>query len=430
MLTVGSCFSGIGGLELGLEWTGKFETKWQIEFDSYATRVLAKHWPGVQRFTDIRDVVCPPSVDVICGGFPCQDVSLAGSRKGLEGNRSTLWSEMFRLVCEVKPRWVVAENVPGLMSSDSGRFFGNILRDLAAAGYDAEWGVLSATGVGAPHLRRRVFILAHSNNFRKSEPTKTGDETRDGSRASCPHCAGYGWFPSFDGEEQIQCEACFLAHTKREGRSTTRASIAGEKIGRGTPTWSGGSSWWSIESSLGGRADGFPIWLERHVARGVSYAESQRRTEVLRHLWNKDFSQAIQRALRGLGRMESAEVLFAFVREYEREGGLRREQLESAKALESYLRTLRYSQSQSAERPRTSRSPYQSESGRQPPGEHQNTMRSLSCFASSWESGIERVIHRLPNRVDRLRCLGNAVVPQVAQKIGEMILRKENKNEI
>lgn len=134
MLTVGSCFSGVGGLELGLEWTGGFETKWQIENDEYAARVLAKHWPNVKRYSDIRDVVRPESVDLICGGFPCQDVSMAGARKGLSGERTTLWGEMFRIIREVKPQWVVAENVWGLLSSDNGQFFGNILRDLDGGG--------------------------------------------------------------------------------------------------------------------------------------------------------------------------------------------------------------------------------------------------------------------------------------------------------
>lgn len=162
MISVGSCFSGVGGLELGLEMTGHFQTKWQIEVDPYATKILEKHWPDAQRHSDITTVdprILAP-VDLIAGGFPCQDVSCAGKRAGLEGKRTTLWSELYRLVCGVGPRWVVAENVPGLLSSDHGRFFGNILRDLAAAGYDAEWGVLSAAGVGAPHLRKRVFIIA------------------------------------------------------------------------------------------------------------------------------------------------------------------------------------------------------------------------------------------------------------------------------
>jgi DNA (cytosine-5)-methyltransferase 1 len=166
-LTVGSLFSGIGGLELGLERTDGFKTLWQVEIDDYANKVLAKHWPDVPRFRDVQECgahnLAP--VDLICGGFPCQDVSLAGARAGLDGKRSTLWSEFARLICEIRPRWVLAENVPGLLSSDDGRFFGNILRDLAAAGYDAEWRVLSAANMGAPHLRERVFLIAYPHGI-------------------------------------------------------------------------------------------------------------------------------------------------------------------------------------------------------------------------------------------------------------------------
>jgi DNA (cytosine-5)-methyltransferase 1 len=229
-LTVGSCFSGIGGLEKGLEDSGGFETRWQIEFDEYASAVLAKHWPRVQRYSDIRDVVQPERVDVICGGFPCQDVSLAGARKGLEGKRSTLWSEMFRLICEVKPQWVVAENVPGLLSSDNGQFFGNILRDLAGAGYDAEWGVLSAAGVGAPHLRRRIFILAHSMPSReRGKQRESEDEEND-----APHTRLLGsteYEKQTTGIEQL-CED--VANSTGE-RFVHRANIDGKErkeIGR------------------------------------------------------------------------------------------------------------------------------------------------------------------------------------------------------
>jgi len=113
-LTIGSLFAGIGGLELGLEWTGGFETIWQIEIDDYAAKVLEKHWPKVRRYRDIRECgkhnLAP--VDVICGGFPCQDISIAGQRKGIiDGERSGLWSEFKRLICELRPRYALIENV-------------------------------------------------------------------------------------------------------------------------------------------------------------------------------------------------------------------------------------------------------------------------------------------------------------------------------
>ena len=167
MLTVGSLFSGIGGFELGLERTGGFKTAWQCEKDEFCLKVLAKHWPDVKRFTDIKEMGIEeniPYVDVICGGFPCQPVSCAGKRKGKEDKR-WLWPEFYRIVCQVKPRWVLVENAPGLLSADSGRLFAGILRDLASSGYDAEWNIVSAARVGAPHLRKRVFIVAHAGKI-------------------------------------------------------------------------------------------------------------------------------------------------------------------------------------------------------------------------------------------------------------------------
>jgi DNA (cytosine-5)-methyltransferase 1 len=161
MLSVGSLFSGIGGLELGLEMTGRFRTVWQVEQSEYCRKVLARHWPDAQRFEDVRNVgkenLSP--VDVICGGFPCQDVSVAGERAGIvRGNRSGLWHEYARIVRELRPEYVIVENVAGLLSDG----MGIVLGDLAALGYDAGWTVLSACAVGAPHPRARVFILAHS----------------------------------------------------------------------------------------------------------------------------------------------------------------------------------------------------------------------------------------------------------------------------
>lgn len=165
-LTVGSLFSGIGGLELGLERAG-MRVVWQVEKDEYCRRVLAKHWPNVTRFEDVKDVgkknLAP--VDVVCGGFPCQDVSHAGRREGIGGSRSGLWSEYARIIRDLRPRWVVVENVSGLLD----RGFDAVLGSLAVLGYDAEWSVLSACAVGAPHTRERVFVVAYPTSVRQRQ---------------------------------------------------------------------------------------------------------------------------------------------------------------------------------------------------------------------------------------------------------------------
>ncbi len=168
-MTVGSLFAGIGGFDLGFERAG-FEIKWQVEIDDYASRVLAKHWPGVTRYGDIRaiDWSTVEPVDVVCGGFPCQPHSSAGKRLAAEDDRD-LWPEFRRCIRALNPRWVVAENVTGILSSDDGRFFGDILRDLAESGYGVEWDCLPAAAFSAPHRRDRVWIVAHANGWGQQE---------------------------------------------------------------------------------------------------------------------------------------------------------------------------------------------------------------------------------------------------------------------
>lgn len=157
-MTFGSLFSGAGGLDLGLERAG-MRCIWQCESDPFARRVLARHWPGIHCYLDVRDIddrVERPRV--LCGGFPCQDNSLANHRgKGLDGGRSGLWSEFDRLIRLFRPDYVVVENVPGLFS----RGFGRVLGSLAAIGYDAEWSVVPACALGAPHPRERLFVLGY-----------------------------------------------------------------------------------------------------------------------------------------------------------------------------------------------------------------------------------------------------------------------------
>ena len=155
-------------MDLGLESAG-FETKWFCEIEKFPQAVLRKHWPDKPIIEDVRDVteknVQP--VDVIVGGFPCQDISWAGIGRGIdydlseqEGTRSGLWWEMWRVIRELRPRYVIAENVPALTH----RGLDIVLGSLAQIGYDAEWQTISAASVGAPHIRERVFIVAYPNN--------------------------------------------------------------------------------------------------------------------------------------------------------------------------------------------------------------------------------------------------------------------------
>jgi DNA (cytosine-5)-methyltransferase 1 len=154
-------FSGIGGFSLGLERAGMTTVAF-CEIEPYCQRVLAKHWPGVPIYDDIRELTADTlrrdgiAVDVICGGWPCQDISVAGKREGIDGSRSGLWSEIRRLICDLRPKFAVMENSANLLNCG----FERVLGELAAIGYDAEWHCLRASSVGAPFEGDRIYILA------------------------------------------------------------------------------------------------------------------------------------------------------------------------------------------------------------------------------------------------------------------------------
>jgi len=250
MMTVGSLFSGIGGFELGLERTGGFKTVWQCEIDPFCQKILEKHWPNVKRFTDIKKMGIEeriPHVNVICGGFPCQPVSCAGKRKGKEDAR-WLWPEFCRVVRSVRPEWVLIENVPGLLSADSGRLFAGILRDLSESGYNAEWNIVSAASVGAPHRRERIFVMAHTDGWNVETHGKTGTSGQI-------HIAG-----------ENQLAAC------RKNVNVTNPVLNRLENLKQTGTTSGpidrNADWWSVEPNVGRVAHGIPSRVDRLRALG------------------------------------------------------------------------------------------------------------------------------------------------------------------
>jgi len=270
-LTVGSLFAGIGGLDLGLERAG-MTVRWQSEIDPHACRVLGKHWPDVPNHGDITtiDWSTVEPVDVICGGYPCQPFSLAGVRQG-ESDPRHLWPHFARAIRELRPRYALLENVPGHLSLG----FGRVLGDLAELGFDAEWDCIPAAAVGAPHLRYRVFVVAHADGGRQQ-----GDSEAQRAR------------------QEVHADKQRLAHV-----GGLRATVA------------------DANGSAGGKQGGA--------------------------------SQEVPR-----------------------------------------------------------------------PGEIQRPRRRSGGIGGTWatEPDVGRVAHGVPARVDRLRCLGNAVVPQVAEWVGRRIM--------
>lgn len=271
-MTVGSLFAGIGGFDLGFERAG-YEIVWQVEIDEYCRRVLGRHFPRAERLGDIRECGAHnlKPVDIICGGFPCQDISVAGKRTGIDGARSGLWGEMRRIVCELQPRFVVVENVSALLYGGIER----VLGELAASGYDAEWDCIPAYAVGAPHRRDRVWIVAYpaSANARSGARKQQGPESTHWKPAQFLSHASDRSGETAAGNNN---KTAIVAHPiieQRNGRSYW--TCGWEREPQETIRHARGRGWEedglpTPESLLGRVADGLPDRLDR--LRGLGNA--------------------------------------------------------------------------------------------------------------------------------------------------------------
>lgn len=206
-------FSGIGGFSLGFQNSG-IETVSFCEIDEHCHKVLNKNFPGIPIFKDVTKLTGETvdqffgNIDIICGGFPCQDISVAGNKKGINNEtRSGLWFQYKRLIEEIKPRYVIIENVRNLLSNG----LGTVLKDLGEIGYDAEWEIISARDVGACHLRERIWIVAYPNrcNIRKQSVRKRGCKSKaissnDGKNGKPSDSDYFRFWPTFTTEEEKQ----------------------------------------------------------------------------------------------------------------------------------------------------------------------------------------------------------------------------------
>jgi DNA (cytosine-5)-methyltransferase 1 len=256
MLTFGSLFSGIGGIDLGLQRAG-MTCKWQCEIDEYAQKVLQKHWPNVARFRDIRD--CGKhnlsAVDVIAGGFPCQDISPAGRRAGIDGGRSGLWSEYYRIICELRPRYVLVENSADLLKRGMGR----VLGDLARVGYDAEWRVLSAAQFGARHLRRRTFIVAYTNGYQYDATSQSPIGVTSGPKTSPEWIHSPLSNTDGNGLQTRNAQSELLHWETKSGLEVKSTAIHSPIFRRPNTKW----DIWASEPNVDRVADGVPNRVQR-----------------------------------------------------------------------------------------------------------------------------------------------------------------------
>lgn len=258
VVTHGSLFTGIGGFDLGFERAG-IKTLWQVENDKYANKVLTKHWPEVKRYGDIREVRSPERVDIISGGFPCQPFSVAGKQRGKQDDRY-LWPEMLRVIAQVKPRWVVAENVAGIIRLSLDK----VLSDLEAEGYSVGAVVLPAAAFDAPHRGDRVWIIAHTTdsrtkNMRKGENEVLANSGRKLRKGSIKQEANEDEAGKRDANKYKRSSGS----SKPDVADTSAQGLQRGKRGSSERSRPSSQSRWPVEPDVGRVAHGIPSRVDR-----------------------------------------------------------------------------------------------------------------------------------------------------------------------
>lgn len=451
-LKVLDLFSGIGGFSLGLERTGGFETVAFVEQDNYCQKVLAKNFPGTPIYDDVRtfDADGLGRIDCITGGYPCQPFSLAGVRNGEKDDRH-LWPSMRRIVASVRPAWVVAENVFGHISMG----LDQVLSDLEDEGYTCWPLVIPACAVDAPHRRDRVWILAHDARLlegRQEQRTKrqrTGQGGEPVAMADATRKLQHGSGEPWDGGRQSTNDRKDVAdpgsgRQPRQGQLVDAVNTAAGTVGEATESFDGGiGNFWLPEPAVGGRLDGLSCWLDgfdmtpAHSLLSANGKENQCARKELLALRLFFSSKEIWESVRGSISISPSAILFTYVRQLEKDAPNQTWlQLAGEETSEKELRGM-WGGNVTAS---ASHGPkYSTQRRFQYPDALQALPRLLAHHAEKawvtycrenavprgWEEGIGRVAHKTPNLVDRLRALGNAVVPQIPEIIGRAILAAE-----
>jgi len=476
-------FSGIGGFALAAKWCwgDSLEIVSFVEKDPYCQKVLQKNFRGVSIHDDITtyDGKTCGTVDLITGGFPCQPFSVAGKQKSKEDDRY-LWPEMLRVISETRPAWVIGENVAGIVKLA----LDDVLADLDSIGYSCQSFIIPAAGVGAGHRRNRVWIVANSrekrcghggNNWKKRQVQseqngdfaenkregygrfdRTGEICKTNANTAKPGLSERPSKKSKSGglSKQLERHSENVADTQSWNPWVKAKREGWKDIGGGSEKID--TSNWPIEPDVGGTINGFSSWLDRNIDltfishecifTNVIYGgdmndgkEKKDTREILSALWNFNNEKKIQRTPRRLQHVSKKEILLTYLCKLKEDKSYQAWlQLASEETPEKDVRGL-------SENNEPTGAPYRPRHNKQRTKKYTDIVQTLSrllaqhsqemwkryCWGNAnpvlinwdddWENGVPRVAHGIPKRVDRLKCLGNAIVPQVVLPIMQAI---------
>jgi len=405
-------FSGLGGFSLGLERTGRYKTVAFCEIDKYCTLLLQKHWKGIKVYNDVKKITKEgfeadgiESPDIITGGFPCQPFSVAGKQKGTSDDRH-LWPEMFRIIKAFKPRFVIGENVPGIVNIQDGVVFETVCTDLESQGYEVQPFNIPAAAVGAPHQRKRIWIIATlADSVSNDERREISRSDEEKGRVQEEHRSKDSASGIFSRTSEIRKSNNGYEAMENSGRTLQQGSSIREKnedeVGKENANQhqrSSSSSESNVANTNTRLSDGQKKELQ---SRGQASISSREGEDVAN-------AKSISSNGREIGQHseESREKRKIGIEV----GGVSSDRQKLANTDSERLEGLGQSRSQFNE---TSSSTSSSEE------------RQGQVGQGWWEfePNVGRVAHGVPGRVHRLKALGNSIVPQIAEEIGRAIIK-------
>jgi len=403
-------FSGIGGFSYGLERIG-FKTVAFCEMDKYCKLVLQKHWKGAKIYNDVKEITKErleadgiELPEIITGGFPCQPFSVAGKQKGTSDDRH-LWPEMFRIIKEFKPRWVIGENVKGITNIQDGMVFETVCTDLEGEGYEVRAFNIPAAGVGAPHRRERIWIVAHAKRFNDSESIEESDgaqdqvqkEYRQNDSASRLTSGTSSVWQSNDGHEDV-------AHSNDTRNRTPEheTNKDGQKTDEGRQE----------QSQLKSSGHSKDVEDSRRTLRQGTELERENANEV-----KQEDADQHQRS----SSPSEPNVAHTYTR---LSNGSFEEVQPRGQTFDTSSQRTDVANTKSSDRHDNEAVTGDGESSTQ---EVSRDGSSVSGEGSWWhtEPDVGRVAHGVPGRVHRLKSLGNSIVPKIAEEIGKAIMEAE-----